>query len=375
MTYQRPGGPRTYMSWRGRTIGASLRGNAHRARCPFSCKRVACVYRLPAALRPAVAPATCTAECERPMRSARLDFAVRTRGAGCSSLSRPRRVEFDSVPKNAIRLPSFIDTIKPARLAVGDAPRDARGTGSGGAGERMQAAAPATDGRPTSTASVRADHDAQLTDQYLRRAGTRASQGRGWGMLARVRAPRHSATPAARPGATGPQACMDNQRDIPVCAPPARVSFRSASMYLSADACLRARMRPLADMPLSPGMYLSANTRTLSGRVHPSPRHVIAVFHASAPNGCIEDSLSAHEVCLSLTSTTPRPACKDPLRGSAVPRRGAQHLGVDTPYVPRRGIRVSALHPREVPAGGTPSPSPSSRPRLTRRGPPRKASR
>src|SRR5664279_2468882 len=179
--------------------------------------------------------------------------------------------------------------------------------------------------RLTGFAGAPVTHDAQLTDQLLRHAGTRASgwliprscalrwgcegpsgprtqgealagqQGRargqrpatamraiqsrrtvespilgwGWGMLGTaclcpsgcalqgVRSSRLPVALAVHESATAPHACSYRplacalQGDIPVCAPPARVNFRSASMYLSADARLHARMRSLADMPLS----------------------------------------------------------------------------------------------------------------------------
>src|SRR5664279_3081145 len=101
----------------------------------------------------------------------------------------------------------------------------------------MQAAAPGTDVREMATARVRADRDARLTDQLLRHPGTRASKGRGWGMLGPacalqgVRSSRLPVALAVHESATAPHACSYRPLDIPVCAPPGRVSFRSASMY------------------------------------------------------------------------------------------------------------------------------------------------
>jgi hypothetical protein len=187
-----------------------------------------------------------------------------------------------------------------------------------------------------------ADHDAQLTDQLLRRAGRAASQGRGWGMLARVRSSRHSATLAVRESATEPHACSYRSLDIHVCAPPARVSFRSASMYMSvsADARLQTRARPLADMRLSPRMYLSASTRPLRGRVHPN---TAVTPTTCTPSACIPDSVKrTPPACIQ-----PRPLLRK--RGfaarSAPERCCAPRRGYTQSVHPPRLLRTQSVHP------------------------------
>ena len=208
----------------------------------------------------------------------------------------------------------------------------------------MQAAAPGTDVREMGTARVRADRDARLTDQLLRHAGTRASKGWGWGMLGPVRSSRLPVALAVHESATAPHACSYRPLDIPVCAPPARVSFRSASMYLSAcalqgaDAGLWHCSRPLADPRQFSGMYLSASTRPPRGRVHLNtgahpdtgvtsttctPTACIPDSFTSTPPACIPNSVhsftstppacipnrpSAREACISISRvpTTPK---------------------------------------------------------------------
>jgi hypothetical protein len=134
-------------------------------------ERMMLVYRLRAAPRPAIVPATCPVGSERPFCLAPRGFSAHARGIDCSGSCVPdacalqKSARSDSVPTNV-----YLGTGERARRAVGDAHRELHDKGSlcpgglprrpygyGGVGEHMQTASPATSGRAQDGASARAD--------------------------------------------------------------------------------------------------------------------------------------------------------------------------------------------------------------------------
>jgi hypothetical protein len=230
----------------------------------------------------------------------------------------------------------------------------------------MQAAAPGTDVREMATARERADRDARLTDQLLRHPGTRASKGWGWGMLGLVRSSRLPVALAVHESATAPHACSYRPLDIPVCAPPGRVNFRSASMYMSAcalqgaDAGLWHCSRPLADPRRLPYMYLSADarlghcscllsdTRQFSGMYLPACAPQGAPFRVSANTrplrGRVHPNTGAHpkQLAQHATSVHPRPVIQHAPAARARASRGPTRSVHTTPL---SGIPRSLLPP------------------------------
>lgn len=269
-------------------------------------KRVRAVYRLPAARLRSIALAGSPGRSDRPVCSVSCRFAGRTRGVDGSRSCVPDAWSLHKSARcNSVRPNVYSDMGNTSRLAAGGAHRDPCGRGSGGAGDRMQSAPPATIGRPTETAAPRADRHAGLT-VHPRRLGTprracarrlapqtlagpgshcppqavrrRASQGRGWGVQGPVRTSRKPTALAAPESAARPQAAMGLFADLR--------SDTSTTRLTDARSVL--------------DMGLPAGTRTQRGRVH--PLNVFAATPASrprlAPSGCIQKSFSARAACI-----------------------------------------------------------------------------
>jgi hypothetical protein len=164
----------------------------------------------------------------------------------------------------------------------------------------------------------------------LQAARTRASRGRGWGMLGTVRSSRTPPALAARQSATEPRACMCLPAPFRVfahpglggcmsqlaCALQGAVSRLLPDVYLSAPTSSDARTRDLADPGPFSTLCLSARTRPLRGRVHhPTPtrirvhpRHALPPTSAPrrppAPNPCIQPGSSARKACIHTSQET-----------------------------------------------------------------------